>query len=230
MDGVLVRELFLERVLTSTKNTTSLEDLSQLADHIMKAALSPIAAIKPTTIDLPMDVAQLRAEVSRLADIVASLSPRDQDTSRRLRRINPQLHHHHQHPSKYSAGTTSNRRCSTKLQTTVLTIGKLPGQPLAATSVAGLSPSLLFYITDKLTGARFLVNTGAEVSVIPSSQVEQRKGADHLTLQAINNTSIPTYGKKNWILDCVEHFAGYLRSQMLNTPFSMPTSYAISTS
>ena len=83
----------------------------------------------------------------------------------------------------------------------MFTIGKLSGRSLAATSVAGLSPSRLFYITDKPTGIRFLVDTGAEVSVLPPSRTERRRQADHLTLQAVNNTSIATYGKKSLTLD-----------------------------
>lgn len=49
----------------------------------------------------------------------------------------------------------------------VFQIGKPPGQPLAATSVAGLLPSRLFYIIDHSSNLNFLVDTGAEVSVIP---------------------------------------------------------------
>ena len=64
-----------------------------------------------------------------------------------------------------------------------------------ATSVAGPSSSRLFYITDKPTGTRFLVDTGTEVSVIPPSQVERQRQADHLTLQVINSTAIATYGR-----------------------------------
>ena len=44
---------------------------------------------------------------------------------------------------------------------------KQPGQPLAVTSVAGLLPSRLFFVADCSTGLRFLVDTGAEVSVVP---------------------------------------------------------------
>ena len=44
-----------------------------------------------------------------------------------------------------------------------------------ATSVTGQQPSRLFYVTDSLTGLRFLVDTGAEISVIPPS-ASDRKG------------------------------------------------------
>ena len=80
-------------------------------------------------------------------------------------------------------------------------VGKWPGRSLAATSVTGLLTSRLFYVSDKATGRRYLVDTGAEVSVIPPSRVERQRKCDHLTLQAVNNTSIRTYGKRSLTLD-----------------------------
>ena len=70
-----------------------------------------------------------------------------------------------------------------------------------ATSASGQQPSRLFYITDKTTGTRFLVDTGADVSVIPPSQYERRQPSDHFTLQAVNNTPIATYGTRSLTLD-----------------------------
>ena len=58
------------------------------------------------------------------------------------------------------------------------------------------SNSCLFYITDKLTGHRFLIDTGVKVSVIPPSQSDRQHKQD-LVLQAANNTSITTYGRRS---------------------------------
>ena len=63
-----------------------------------------------------------------------------------------------------------------------------------ATSVAGQQPSRLFYVTDSLTGLRFLVDTGADISVIPPSVSERKHRKDSFSLQAVNNTPIATYG------------------------------------
>ena len=85
------------------------------------------------------------------------------------------------------------------MQTSLLESGKRSGRSLAATSVSGLQPSRLFYILDKTTGTRFLVDTGAEVSVLPPSESERRRqSADNFTLQAVNNTS---YGTRSLTLD-----------------------------
>ena len=71
--------------------------------------------------------------------------------------------------------------------------GKRPSQQLGATSAAGPTESCLFYITDRTSGLKFLIDTGAEVSVVPRSHTH-RKTQKGPSLQAINNTSIPTYG------------------------------------
>ena len=65
-----------------------------------------------------------------------------------------------------------------------------------AASAPGLLPSHLFYITDCSNGFRFLVNTGAEVSVIPPSSTDRKHRRDSLTLQAINDSPIATYGDR----------------------------------
>ena len=80
-------------------------------------------------------------------------------------------------------------------------VGKRPGRSLAATSVTGLPSSRLFYVTDKNSGIQYLVDTGAEVSVIIPSRTERPRQPDPLKLQAVNNTSIKTYGKRSLTLD-----------------------------
>ena len=52
------------------------------------------------------------------------------------------------------------------------------------------------YLVDNVTGLRFLVDTGAEVSVIPLSFSNCNHRKSNLTLQAVNNTSITTYGNQ----------------------------------
>jgi hypothetical protein len=73
-------------------------------------------------------------------------------------------------------------------------VGKRHGQSLAATNVTGLQPSRLFYVTDRYTGLRFLVDTGAQVSVLPPSPEDRKHPRADLTLQAVNDTSIRTFG------------------------------------
>ena len=83
-----------------------------------------------------------------------------------------------------------------------LQLGKRPGRTLAATSATGLPHlSRLFYVRDTHTGTQFLVDTGSEVSVIPPSLSDCRHPPDKLTLTAVNDTSIPTYGRRSLTLN-----------------------------
>ena len=55
------------------------------------------------------------------------------------------------------------------------------------------------------TGRRFLVDTGAHVSVVPASRLDRRTEATKQQLQAANGASITTYGARNALL----HFGNY---------------------
>ena len=59
------------------------------------------------------------------------------------------------------------------MQETLLVEVKPPGRTLMATGVAGPTHSRLFYVTDKVTGTHFLVDTVSEVSVIPLSHSDR---------------------------------------------------------
>ena len=80
-------------------------------------------------------------------------------------------------------------------------VGKPAGQQLAATSSAGHQPSRLFYIADRSTCLKFLVDTGAEVSAVPRSRAQRKYHQQGPSLQAVNNTTIATYGTCSLTLD-----------------------------
>ncbi|BHF71289.1 hypothetical protein SprV_0401434400 [Sparganum proliferum] len=78
---------------------------------------------------------------------------------------------------------------------------KRPRQPVIATTAVGPSrPSRLFYISDKSSGLRFLVDTGAEVSVIPPLRRHRLKPSK-FSLQAATSTTISNYGQRSLALD-----------------------------
>ena len=79
--------------------------------------------------------------------------------------------------------------------------GKRLGQPLVATGAAGQTFSRLFFVSDRSTGFNLLVDTGAEVSVVPPSNSERQHQADGFSLQAVNSSPIRTYGKRSLTLD-----------------------------
>ncbi|XP_077485401.1 uncharacterized protein LOC144095600 [Amblyomma americanum] len=72
-----------------------------------------------------------------------------------------------------------------------------PRQPVRVTSAPALPDShpSVFFLSDRERGARFLVDTGAEVSVVPASPAD-RKRPCAAPLQAVNNKTIPTYGQR----------------------------------
>ena len=72
---------------------------------------------------------------------------------------------------------------------------------LAATGIPGLTPSRLFFVMDRTQGLRFLVDTGAEVSVLPATHAERKRPSKSLTLQAANGTSIATCGTRSLTID-----------------------------
>ena len=80
------------------------------------------------------------------------------------------------------------------MSATLQHVGKHAGQPLVAVSVTDQSPSHLFYITDRNSGLHLLVDTGAEVSVVPPTNTECKHQQDWFTLQTVNHTPIKTYG------------------------------------
>ena len=82
-----------------------------------------------------------------------------------------------------------------------LQLGKLQGRTLAATGATGPSSSRLFHVQDTHTHTRFLVDTGSEVSVLPPSPSDRRHPPDKLSLMAVNNTPIATYGKRSLTLN-----------------------------
>ena len=74
-------------------------------------------------------------------------------------------------------------------------------QRVATTSRSGThSSSRQFYITDRRTGLRFLIDTGAEVSVFPASTNDKRR-LKSPPLEAANKTIISTYGQRSITLD-----------------------------
>ena len=64
-----------------------------------------------------------------------------------------------------------------------------------------LSHSKLLYVTDKGHKCRYLIDTGAAVSVLPKSCANGISGADSLPLVAANNNTIKTYGNCKRVVD-----------------------------
>ncbi|KAJ8355288.1 hypothetical protein AAFF_G00074880 [Aldrovandia affinis] len=77
------------------------------------------------------------------------------------------------------------------------------GNALAAAALAALSvgpSSGLLFITDSISGRRFLCDTGAQVSILPVSALDIRTAKLGPNLEAANGTPIPTFGTRSLTL------------------------------
>ncbi|UYV71992.1 hypothetical protein LAZ67_9001493, partial [Cordylochernes scorpioides] len=82
-------------------------------------------------------------------------------------------------------------------------VGKLqPADRVATSSSAGIQDcrNLRLFVTDKNTGLRFLVDSGADISIIPPKDKNRMPSSDY-KLYAANGTEIVTYGTKVRNLD-----------------------------
>lgn len=81
---------------------------------------------------------------------------------------------------------------------TMFISGKCAGRPtVAAVSAGGSRTDPLLFIFDRDSGIRFLVDTGAEVSVTPASSHDRRCGTSGPLLSAANGMNIKTFGCRN---------------------------------
>ena len=87
------------------------------------------------------------------------------------------------------------------MSTSLSEVGKRPGQSLRATSDPGLLTSRLLFLTDANSGRRFLIDTGAEVSIVPLSATDRKNKQDCSGLRAVNGSSIATFGTRSITLD-----------------------------
>lgn len=78
--------------------------------------------------------------------------------------------------------------------------GKLQRRSTYATVDLGTKVSRL-YITDRSSGNDFLIDTGADISVVPPNHKEKRCPPCNFNLLAANGTPIRTYGSKTIVLN-----------------------------
>ena len=93
-DGTFLRELFLQRlptnvcmVLASTKATTSLEELAELADKVAEVATPSVAAVGSS--HLASEVEHLRAELTQLQTSIKALTRQTRGSTPRQRSPSP---------------------------------------------------------------------------------------------------------------------------------------------
>ena len=205
MDESFMREQFLQllptnvrMVITPSAAALNLEALAQLADRIVET--SPTTTIAATNTPDQLLTAQVSELTRRLEDLSTQMAKvvnsfrrsRSRSPARR-RRLPPltlvdstavadHLCWYHQ---KFG---DDEKKCQPPCQKS--------GNVLASrsTSNPGLPTSHLLFLTDANSGRRFLIDTGAEVSVIPPSPTDQKIKQDCAGLRAVNGSAIATFG------------------------------------
>lgn len=88
------------------------------------------------------------------------------------------------------------RQLRQKVQKPLCMAEKCPSLSLSAVGDTSQGTSSLIYVTDKLAAYRYLVDTGAEVSVFPPTR-QNRRSLEVATLQVANGSRIATYSLRS---------------------------------
>ena len=75
------------------------------------------------------------------------------------------------------------------------------GQPVQSATGPGTTTSRLFYIPEPNSKLKFLVDTGAVISLLPANALDRKWVDPALTLQAANGSIIKTYGRRTLSLN-----------------------------
>ena len=92
-------------------------------------------------------------------------------------------------PSQFETGRL-------QVHPTLFLVGKRTGQSPIVAMAAGHNTGL-FFLSDKISGRQFLVDTRAEISVISATASDKRTTQGGPLLSAANGTAIKTYGSRN---------------------------------
>ncbi|BHF61467.1 hypothetical protein SprV_0100444100 [Sparganum proliferum] len=180
VDDKFVKEMFLERlpadvqtILASGSQDLTASQLAEMADRMIEVQRFRSPTVAQISSSSSVND-QLVKQVSAMADEMASLKI--------------QL-------ARLTSSRSYSRRRSPEA-------GKPVSQRIDATVFSGYSGSgRTFYVCDIATRRRFLVDTGAQISVVPPTAADRRFPSRGLHLQAANCSPIPTFGSLSLTLN-----------------------------
>ncbi|CAH8566999.1 unnamed protein product [Schistosoma bovis] len=195
----------IQQILAVGDTDADLDNIAKIADRIYERSKQASPPLHNVTVDDRLDTLQKEINVlcRKLTELTQREKPRrsSRDRSRERtrstsrRRTTPAICWYHQmfgyrarkclQPCRFNS--TSNRYPRVSMAT-------------ASTHIMPEN-SRLFYIQDRTTGAQFLVDTGAEISVVPPFNEERKNINPSLVLRAANKSDIKTYGKRQLSLD-----------------------------
>ncbi|BHF60036.1 hypothetical protein SprV_0100299700 [Sparganum proliferum] len=189
VDDKFVKDMFLERlpadvqtILASGSQDLTVSQLAEMADRMIEVQRFQSPSVAQITTSSSTVNEMIMKQVSAMADEMASL------------KLPARL------PVAYAAVVVPVRDLG--LPILVAETGKPVSQRIDETVFSGSSGSgRTFYVCDTATRRRFLVDTGAQISVVPSTAADRRFPSSGLHLQAANGSPIPTFGSLSLILN-----------------------------
>ena len=86
----------------------------------------------------------------------------------------------------------------------MLLSGKRVGRSSLKAATTGIGSKALFHVWDSLSKRKFLVDTGAEISVVPATRFDWLNGHTGASLLAANGSQISTFGTKTLTIQIPE--------------------------
>nr|VZI25589.1 unnamed protein product [Spirometra erinaceieuropaei] len=208
--------LEVQHILAPAFGILSATQLTQMADRLMEmhGFSKPSNAALSTPSSPPASpISQLEIELSKLANDIASLQRQAVSPSSRSqpKPSTPKLQSSHLTRPNAAAicwyHTTFGvkaRCCISPCSFTSKQSKRVkPVNPkISATNLPdSTNPGHTFYVRDTRSGRRFLVDTGAQLSVIPPTPTDRRCPNPGLFLQAVSTSLITTFGTCSLSLD-----------------------------
>ncbi|BHF74937.1 hypothetical protein SprV_0501802800 [Sparganum proliferum] len=203
-------------ILAPAFGILSATQLTQMADRLMKmhgVSKSSLSALSTPSTPPASPLPKLEIGLTKLADDIASLQKQTVFRSFRNQPKPSNPHVHCAHPARsntavicwyHTAFGAKARRCISPCSFTSKQSKRVkPVSPkfIAANLPDNSNPGRTFYVRDTRNGRRFLVDSGAQLSVISHTPADRRCLHPGLFLQAVNSSPITTFGTCSLSLD-----------------------------
>ncbi|ROT78754.1 reverse transcriptase [Penaeus vannamei] len=193
----IMRSLFLKRLPADIQqillvSDAPLEQLALQADAmpVARAPTLSIATVSAATTTSAVTLGALAAHVATLSEAVQKISTPERSHSRPRFRTPSPLHFERD----ISCSATPNYQPRFRIPSPKRKVWRKP-RKLGAPVLRGPRRRLL-YVRDASSSLRFLVDTGADVSLLPASHRDKRFPSSR-TLEAANTLPINTYGESS---------------------------------
>nr|VZI26228.1 unnamed protein product [Spirometra erinaceieuropaei] len=207
----------VQHILAPASGILSTTQLTQMADRLMEMrgfSQPSLSALSTPSTHPTSSLSQLEIELSRLADGIASLQKQTVSPSFRSQPKPPTPHLQSSHSARPNAAAicwyhttfgVKARRCTSPCSFTSKQSKRVkPVSPkVSAANLPDTSSGSgrTFYVCDTATRRRFLVDTGAQISVVPPTAADRRFPSPGLHLHAVNCSPIPPFGSLSLTLN-----------------------------